>query len=150
MLIGGPARPLLEVPVGEGRVGAVVIGGLNPLAIFEESGERVLSQALAGLVEFERLFPYYELEDRLKADCVRSAILREIFFQGAPAPWTPSNTPASPAYLISPRYQTFSRHPRESRDLFLFRSSPANPVRIARVAKRAEGRTRRREPPQPV
>jgi repressor of nif and glnA expression len=66
MLIGGPARPLLEVPVGEGRVGAVVIGGLNPLAIFEESGERVLSQALAGLVEFERLFPYYELEDRLK------------------------------------------------------------------------------------
>ena len=65
--IGGRGQPLLEIPVSEGRVGAIVIGGLNPVAILEETGDRVYSRALAGLVEFDRLFPYTELMDRLDA-----------------------------------------------------------------------------------
>lgn len=64
--IGGPGQPLLEIPVGEGRIGAIVIGGLNPVAILEETGVHVYSRALAGLVDFERLFPYQEIETHLR------------------------------------------------------------------------------------
>lgn len=64
--IGGPGQPLFEIPVGEGRAGAVVIGGLNPVAILEETGVRLNSKALAGLIEFGRLFPYKELKGRIR------------------------------------------------------------------------------------
>ena len=39
-LVGWPGRPLLEIPVSEGRLGVVVIGGLNPVAILEERASR--------------------------------------------------------------------------------------------------------------
>ena len=51
--------------VASHRIGAVVIGGLNPVAILEELGMRVLSKALSGLLEFNRLFRYEELPERL-------------------------------------------------------------------------------------
>jgi repressor of nif and glnA expression len=63
--IGRPGQPLLQIPVSEGRAGVVVIGGLNPAAIFEERGERVFSRAMAGLIAYDRLFPYTELRNRL-------------------------------------------------------------------------------------
>ena len=66
MRIGRPGQTLLEIPVGEGRFGAIVIGGLNPVAIMEENGVRVHSRALAGLIDFQRLFHYSELESQLK------------------------------------------------------------------------------------
>ncbi|MBU2550087.1 MAG: DUF128 domain-containing protein [Proteobacteria bacterium] len=66
MMIGGPGQRLLEIPVSEGRVGAIVIGGLNPMAILEETGLRVQSRALAGLIDFDRLFSYEELESRIR------------------------------------------------------------------------------------
>ena len=66
MRIGRPGQTLLEIPVGEGRFGAIVIGGLNPVAILEENGVRVHSRALAGLIDFKRLFHYSELEKHLK------------------------------------------------------------------------------------
>lgn len=65
MTVGWPGQPLLEIPVGEGRVGAVIIGGLNPVAILEEQGIRVRRPgALSGLVEYNRLFPFHELKER--------------------------------------------------------------------------------------
>ncbi len=67
MCLGRPGLPLLEIPVSEGRFGAVVIGGLNPVSILEESGHRVFSRALAGLVDFNQLFHYEELTERLEA-----------------------------------------------------------------------------------
>jgi len=67
MMIGWPGQPLLEIPVSEGRVGAIVIGGLNPAAILEETSVRVHSRALAGLAEYQTLFPYTELDDRIRA-----------------------------------------------------------------------------------
>ncbi|MFA4836257.1 MAG: NrpR regulatory domain-containing protein, partial [Dehalococcoidia bacterium] len=67
MKIGRPGQALLEIPVSEGRVGAIVIGGLNPVAILEETGVRVYSRALAGLIDFNKLFRYEELESRLRA-----------------------------------------------------------------------------------
>ncbi len=63
---GRQGRPLFEIPVSEGRFGAVVIGGLNPVAILEENGIRVYSRALAGLMDFDRLFHFEQLEKRVK------------------------------------------------------------------------------------
>jgi len=67
MRIGMPGRPLTEIPIEESRIGAIVIGGLNPVAILEERGIHAQSRALAGLVGFERLFPYTELSERMAA-----------------------------------------------------------------------------------
>ena len=64
-LVGWPGQPLLEIPVSEGRLGLVVVGGLNPVAILEEKGIQVhRTGALAGLIDYERLFRYEELGDR--------------------------------------------------------------------------------------
>lgn len=66
MRIGLPGQPLLDIPVNEGRIGAIVIGGLNPVSILEETGTRAYSRALAGLIDFGRLFRYEEMESRIK------------------------------------------------------------------------------------
>ncbi len=65
--IGLPGRALLEIPVSEGRFGAIVIGGLNPVSILEETGVRAYSRALAGLVDFSRLSPYQDLDSLVRA-----------------------------------------------------------------------------------
>jgi len=65
--IGLTGQPLLEIPVGEGRFGAIVIGGLNPVSILEETGVRAYSRALAGLIDYSRLFPYEELGDHVRS-----------------------------------------------------------------------------------
>ncbi len=64
--IGMPGQSLLDIPVSEGRVGAIVIGGLNPVSILEETGVRAYSRALAGLIDFNRLFRFEEMEARIK------------------------------------------------------------------------------------
>jgi len=63
--IGRPSRDLLNVPVHEGCCGLIVIGGLNPVAVFEESGISVSYNALAGYMEFNRLFHYSQMRERL-------------------------------------------------------------------------------------
>ena len=64
--IGKPGQSVLDIPVSEGRIGAIVIGGLNPVSILEETGVRDYSRAMAGLIDFNRLFRYEELEKRIK------------------------------------------------------------------------------------
>ena len=66
MMVGWPGQPVLEVPGNEGRVGAIVIGGLNPAATLEETGVKVGSRALAGMIEYENLFHYSEMDERLR------------------------------------------------------------------------------------
>jgi repressor of nif and glnA expression len=66
MEIGMPGQPLMEIPIEESRIGAVVIGGLNPVAILEEKGIRAQSRALSGLADFQRFFHFSELETRIK------------------------------------------------------------------------------------
>ena len=63
--VGYSGRDLFDIPVSEGRLGAVVIGGLNPVAILEENGIKVFSRALSALLEFKQLFPYTEIPERL-------------------------------------------------------------------------------------
>lgn len=67
MRIGRAGQAVLDIPVSEGRVGAIVIGGLNPVAILEETGLRAYSRAMAGLVDYNQLFHYEELESHLRA-----------------------------------------------------------------------------------
>ena len=64
--IGKPGQSVLDIPVSEGRIGAIVIGGLNPVSILEETGIRAYSRAMAGLIDFNRLFRYEELDKRIK------------------------------------------------------------------------------------
>ncbi len=64
--IGKPSRELLNVPVREGCCGIIVIGGLNPVAVFEESGIPVQHYALAGFMEYTSMFHYSEMGDRLR------------------------------------------------------------------------------------
>lgn len=66
MEVGWPGQSLLEIPIDQERVGAIVIGGLNPVAILEEYGMDVYSHALSGLIEFKQMFRYQELDDRIK------------------------------------------------------------------------------------
>jgi repressor of nif and glnA expression len=61
MVIGWPDQPVLGLPVTPGRIGVVMIGGLNPISILEERGYRVNSRALAGLLDYNRLFHFDEL-----------------------------------------------------------------------------------------
>ncbi len=65
LCLGNPGQNLYGVPVGPQRVGAIIIGGLNPMSIFEETGLRIESNALSSLVDFNHLFRYTELKDRL-------------------------------------------------------------------------------------
>ena len=53
MAIGQANKPLLDVPVAEGRTGMIVIGGLNPVAAVHEAGIRISMYPLAGLEDFE-------------------------------------------------------------------------------------------------
>ena len=66
MEIGTPGQAILGLPISSGRVGSIMIGGLNPIAILEEEGYRVPSRALGGLLEFNRLFHFEELSEVLK------------------------------------------------------------------------------------
>lgn len=66
MEVGLPGHPVLGLPVNQGRIGSVIVGGLNPIAILEEMGYRVYSRALSGLLEYNRLFSCEELPDRLQ------------------------------------------------------------------------------------
>lgn len=55
--IGEPNRPVFEVPVGIDKVGVVIVGGLNPLALLEESGISTDSKAMSTLFEFSEMTP---------------------------------------------------------------------------------------------
>jgi hypothetical protein len=58
LVVGEPSRPLLEIPVDQGRAGIVVAAGLNPLAAVYEAGIATENRAMARLCEFEALQPF--------------------------------------------------------------------------------------------
>jgi len=62
LLIGMPNQPVLDVPVGQGRTGMIVMPGLNALAAVEEAGIRTTNWAMKTMFDFEELVPYEELE----------------------------------------------------------------------------------------
>jgi HTH-type transcriptional regulator, global nitrogen regulator NrpRI len=58
LAVGVPNQPLYGIPVGEGRTGLVVLGGLNPAAALEEGGVASENRSLAGLLEYQK-FPEF-------------------------------------------------------------------------------------------
>lgn len=66
MASGLPGQPLLDMPVPPGRVGLLVVAGLNPIAILDELGYAVHSRALNGLLEFTRLITVDQLPQALQ------------------------------------------------------------------------------------
>ncbi len=66
LTLGWPGHSVLQVPINWGRMGGIVIGGLNPIAILEENGINVISKAVSGLVEYDSLFPALQIADRYK------------------------------------------------------------------------------------
>ncbi len=58
LLIGAPNKPLLEVPVGIDKVGVVIVGGLNPVAVLEEQEITTESKAMSTLYDYSRLLPF--------------------------------------------------------------------------------------------
>ncbi len=62
LMIGRPGRPLLDIPVPDGRVGMIVAGGLNPIAAVEESGIPTENTALKSIFNFNMMIPYTEIK----------------------------------------------------------------------------------------
>ena len=63
LIVGRPGRPLLDIPVQQGRVGLIVAAGLNPFGAVEEAGIQTTNHAMATLYEFDELIPAAELKD---------------------------------------------------------------------------------------
>jgi repressor of nif and glnA expression len=61
IVIGKPGQPLLDIPVGEGRTGMIVLPGLNPLAACEEHGIQTENLAMGTLLDFSELVPFERL-----------------------------------------------------------------------------------------
>jgi HTH-type transcriptional regulator, global nitrogen regulator NrpRI len=61
LAVGSPNQPLFDIPVGEGRTGLVVLGGLNPAAALEEAGVACENRSLSGLLEYRYLPEYRHL-----------------------------------------------------------------------------------------
>ena len=61
MVMGKPGQPLLDIPVGEGRTGMIVLPGLNPLAACEEHGIPTENLAMGTLFDFSDLVPFDEI-----------------------------------------------------------------------------------------
>jgi HTH-type transcriptional regulator, global nitrogen regulator NrpRI len=70
--IGWPEQPVLGFPVSPGRIGVVLAGGLNPVAIIEEQGSRLDCRALAGLLPYDRLMHYGQLLQRFQRGAAHS------------------------------------------------------------------------------
>jgi len=58
LYLGKPEQPVLGMPVGIGRVGLVIPGGLNPIAAVEEWGIETESKALSALIDYNKLVDF--------------------------------------------------------------------------------------------
>lgn len=61
VLVGKPNQAFMEVPVGRGRTGVVVAGGLNPVAAAEENGIATELKAMVSLTDFSLLTPVEDI-----------------------------------------------------------------------------------------
>jgi len=58
LITGDAGKPVCGVPVGLGKVGLVLIGGLNPVAAAVEAGLGITSKAMSGLIEYSQLVDF--------------------------------------------------------------------------------------------
>lgn len=58
LVLGGIGEDVCEIPVEPGRIGMVLLGGLNPVACIREAGYEVENLAMSGVIPFRELEPY--------------------------------------------------------------------------------------------
>jgi hypothetical protein len=61
LVLGNTSEPVCQIAVGLNRVGMVLLGGLNPVAAAFEGGVEIENIAESGLIDFERLFSFWQL-----------------------------------------------------------------------------------------
>jgi repressor of nif and glnA expression len=61
LTVGAAGKSVCGVPVGLGKVGLVLVGGLNPVAAVVEAGLDISSKAMSGLVEYSQLVDFSSL-----------------------------------------------------------------------------------------
>jgi hypothetical protein len=61
LAIGRPDRPLLDIPVGNGRTGMITLDGLNPFAVLHEAGVPLDITPLSGLEELSAFVPFKDV-----------------------------------------------------------------------------------------
>ncbi|MDP6632586.1 MAG: NrpR regulatory domain-containing protein [Dehalococcoidales bacterium] len=61
LALGNTSEPICQIPVGLNRVGMVLLGGLNPVALAVEAGVAVENIAESGLIDFEQLGSFWRL-----------------------------------------------------------------------------------------
>jgi len=60
ILLGQPSQPFLGMPVTTGKVGMVILGGLNPLAALGEAGISADSHSMDTICEYDDMVPVEE------------------------------------------------------------------------------------------
>ncbi len=71
-VFGNTSEPTCQISVGMNRVGMVLLGGLNPVAAAVEAGIEVENIAESGLIDFQQLFSFWQLEDKFLNKLVSS------------------------------------------------------------------------------
>jgi repressor of nif and glnA expression len=61
MALGEPSKPLCEIGVGPNKVGAVLSGGLNPVAAAVEANICTVNKAMSRVIDFKLLKSFWEL-----------------------------------------------------------------------------------------
>jgi repressor of nif and glnA expression len=59
--LGKVGEPVCEIPVAPGRVGMILIDGLNPVAAAVEAGLEVVNRTMNGLIDFGKLKSFRDL-----------------------------------------------------------------------------------------
>jgi repressor of nif and glnA expression len=59
--IGNTSEAVCQIPVGVNKVGMILLGGLNPVAVAQESGIEAENTGNSGMIDFERLVNFREL-----------------------------------------------------------------------------------------
>jgi repressor of nif and glnA expression len=60
--IGNTSEPLCQIPVALNRVGIVQLGGLNPVAAAVEAGIDIENVAESGIIDFQKLVSFWQLQ----------------------------------------------------------------------------------------
>lgn len=61
--LGNTSEPICQIAVGVNRVGLVLFGGLNPAAAVAEAGIEIENVAESGLIDFQQLKSFWQLQD---------------------------------------------------------------------------------------
>lgn len=62
LITGNAGKPVCGVPVGLGKIGLVLMGGLNPISAAVEAGVNINSKAMNGLVEYSDFVDYQHIK----------------------------------------------------------------------------------------